>query len=114
MSDQVTTTTHIAQPAPEVPPARLVSAEEDAAREKAIAALLNAAEKAGAGGAMAQGAQDANDFGRAALSFAQAAVILDPNLVAPGGVPPNALHPPLPHIQEQIAPPAPQQGGSGA
>jgi hypothetical protein len=39
--------------------------------------------------------RDADAFAAAALKLAQAAVILDPTLVAPQGVPPIALHPPI-------------------
>lgn len=116
VSDQQTTTTvTTAQPAPPVVPARAVSPQEEALRQSAIEGLLLAVDNAARTAGSVTAAQDAQDWSRAALQLAQAAVILDPNLVAPQGVPPNAIHPPLPHIQmqQQPAPPAPQQGARG-
>jgi hypothetical protein len=43
-------------------------------------------------------ARDAADYARAVLALSQAAVILDPKLVAPQGVPADALNPPKPLI----------------
>lgn len=116
MSDQTAATTqtqtteHVRPPA--VPPARTVDPAEEAARTKAIVQLLNAVQKAADGAAMANGAQDVKDFAAGALQLSQAAVILDPNLVGPQGVPADALHPPLPRIQmDKTAPSASRPAG---
>lgn len=106
MSDQATqpqattatsATEHVRPPA--VEPPRTVSPAEEAARTAAIVQLLAAVEKAADAASMSQGAQDASDFANAALRLSQAAVILDPNLVGPQGVPADALHPPVPRIK---------------
>lgn len=115
MSDQsatsaTTTTEHVRPPA--VVPPRTVDPEEEAARTKAIVQLLNAVTVAADGASMANGAEDKKDFAAAALQLSQAAVILDPNLVAPSGVPADALHPPVPRIQmDKQAPSAARPAG---
>jgi hypothetical protein len=48
--------------------------------------------------AVAGAPQEAEQFGNAILRISQAVVILDPSLVAPQGVPADALHPPTPQI----------------
>lgn len=70
-------------------------------REDVEEALLRAIQVAAEMAATADDARDMAECSRAALEFAQAVVILDPALVAPQGVPPDALHPPVPQIQEQ-------------
>jgi len=50
--------------------------------------------------AVADAPQEAEQLGNAILRISQAVVILDPQLVAPSGVSPDALHPPVPLIQK--------------
>lgn len=95
-------TQQLASPAPAVPLAPGVEQIDPAVKE----ALMNAIRLCAASAAAADAPADKREAGNAALSFAQALVIIDPQLVAPQGVPPNALHPPLPHIQTQVTPPA--------
>jgi hypothetical protein len=103
-------TEHVRPPA--VVPPRTVDPAEEAARTKAITQLLNAVMAAADAAAMAPGAEDKKDFATAALQMSQAAVILDPNLVAPSGVPADALHPPVPRIQmDKTAPSAAHPAG---
>jgi hypothetical protein len=55
--------------------------------------------------------REAQEFAHAALELAQAAVILDPKLVAPQGVPADALHPPTPYIQKDKTAPTARTAG---
>jgi hypothetical protein len=57
--------------------------------------------------------REVEEFARAALALAQAAVILDPKLVAPQGVPADALHPPVPYIQKDKQAPTARTAGQG-
>lgn len=71
------------------------------------AAINRAIQKACKIGTSTDVPSEAREAGNAVLSLSQALVILDPALVAPQGVPANALHPPIPHIQLQPPPPPP-------
>jgi hypothetical protein len=58
--------------------------------------LLNAASKAAKGILTAQDPREAKEWAQTALALSQSIVILDPDLVAPDGVPIDAIHPPAP------------------
>lgn len=78
-----------------VPPEPLVPAPE---RAEVLQALLRACRDCAVLASGAPDSREVSEAGRAALAFAQAAVILDPELVAPQGVPADALFPPKPQI----------------
>lgn len=61
--------------------------------------LLRAANIAADGVSTAQDPREAREWAQTALALSQSIVILDPDLVAPQGVPVDALHPPAPRDQ---------------
>lgn len=86
------------QPPVEVP---VESAPQRELPQAVEEALYKAIERAAQDSATAKDPREVSELGRGALAFAQALVILDPSVVSPQGVPPDALHPPLPDIPEQ-------------
>lgn len=64
--------------------------------------LYRAIKRSAEDAAAAQDPREVRELAQAALAFSQAAVILDPSLVAPQGVPADALHPPQPTPRPQI------------
>lgn len=59
-----------------------------------LESLLYAANAAARDGAGSSDPEERSKLAQAALAFTQAYVALDPTVVAPQGVPPDALHPP--------------------
>lgn len=95
MSDQTAPPEQLA-PAPA--PQGKTPAEIDTIDPKLEEALANAIEKCAAVAAAAGTPQEMSQAADAALKLAQTMVILDPQLVAPQGIPAIAMYPPKPEI----------------
>lgn len=121
MSDQMAPTTGIPNPPLQVPqeatpaPPPVMPIEVEQIDPKTRDAINGFIQKACKQGTATDVPTEIREAASAVLALSQALVILDPTLVAPQGVPPNALHPPLPHIQVQHeTPPPPAAAGSSA
>lgn len=109
MSDQTAPPGAAPAPAPtQLPGMDAIDALDPNLKEAIAQAIQSCAESA----AGAPTPAEQNQAADAALKLAQALVILDPQLVAPQGIPAMAMYPPKPEIQfDKSAPSAPRVGG---
>lgn len=93
-------------------PAELTSSSQ-ATNETLLAWTRWAAYQAAVNAAQATIPREQQEAADAVLKLAQAVVILDPSVVAPGGVPPDALSPARPRIPMNTGAPSAKHNAGG-